>query len=241
MIENVIICVEDRVFARYIELEIKDSLPECAKIKIRSVFTGQLNAQLSLKDTILKNIFPNSVLIADLDAMVGIEGNAMNKLLKEFDKNNIPALLFGQKEQSEYFLHKNSSDVYSGAIFLQRPFPAKAFRCEISKFFAYSGTDIKTTAEPFLLSVDKERMILRNKASTASLTEKEFQLFIYLNENLGRSVSRDELIKYVWNGKAEKTNIIDVYISYLRAKLNVFGGHIKVASVRGIGYKLEIN
>ena len=73
------------------------------------------------------------------------------------------------------------------------------------------------------------------------LTEREMALFACLRENSGKAVSRDMLRERVWeNGAGEGTNVVDVYVSYLRRKLTPLLGEGAIISVRGQGYMLNL-
>ncbi|WP_409251602.1 response regulator transcription factor [Bacillus sp. SCS-153A] len=73
------------------------------------------------------------------------------------------------------------------------------------------------------------------------LTPKEFELLLYLTENRGRVLTRDQLLSAVWNYDfAGDTRIVDVHISHLREKIETNTkkpAYIK--TIRGLGYKLE--
>ena len=73
------------------------------------------------------------------------------------------------------------------------------------------------------------------------LTLKEFELLLYLAQNKGRVLTRDQLLSAVWNYDfAGDTRIVDVHISHLREKVEVDTkkpSYIK--TMRGLGYKLE--
>ncbi len=77
--------------------------------------------------------------------------------------------------------------------------------------------------------------------SIVDLTTKEFQLLEYLMRNKGRVVTRRDVREKAWgfepNGEPE-SNIVEVYISYLREKID--GGHVKqlIRTVRGAGYTI---
>jgi DNA-binding response OmpR family regulator len=77
----------------------------------------------------------------------------------------------------------------------------------------------------------------RRGALSIELTNKEFALLEHLMLNRGQCVSRVELLESVWNLEpAQTTNIVDVYINYLRRKLkDPPPGHL-IRTVRGSGY-----
>ncbi len=72
------------------------------------------------------------------------------------------------------------------------------------------------------------------------LSPREFALLEFLMRNAGRSVSRSRIAEAVWNYQFDpETNVVDVYVNYLRKKLT-FGNRIPpIRTVRGIGYRLE--
>ena len=73
-----------------------------------------------------------------------------------------------------------------------------------------------------------------------SLTKKEFDLLRYLLERQGQVVTRDALLNDVWGYEyAGDTNIVDVYIRYLRTKIDEKTGVKYLHTVRGVGYMLR--
>ncbi len=73
------------------------------------------------------------------------------------------------------------------------------------------------------------------------LTPKEFELLVYLARNLGRVLSRDQLLSSVWNYDfAGDTRIVDVHISHLREKIEPNSRKpVFIKTIRGLGYKME--
>lgn len=73
------------------------------------------------------------------------------------------------------------------------------------------------------------------------LTPKEFELLLYLTENRGRVLTRDQLLSAVWNYDfAGDTRIVDVHISHLRDKIETNTKKpVYIKTIRGLGYKLE--
>ncbi|MEH7108160.1 response regulator transcription factor [Bacillus sp. JJ1764] len=79
------------------------------------------------------------------------------------------------------------------------------------------------------------------KEELLELTLKEFELLIYLAQNKGRVLTRDQLLSAVWNYDfAGDTRIVDVHISHLREKIEEDTKKpVYIKTVRGLGYKLE--
>ena len=73
-----------------------------------------------------------------------------------------------------------------------------------------------------------------------ALTQKEYSLLEYLVRHAGHPVSREQISEQVWKQEFDpSTNIVDVYINYLRKKLESEGGSPLVHTVRGVGYVMR--
>jgi len=84
-----------------------------------------------------------------------------------------------------------------------------------------------------------ERRVMRNDRRI-DLTPREFDLLEYLMNNAGKAVSRTTLMQDVWNVPFDPTtNIVDVYMKYLRDKIDLDGEVKLIRTVRGIGYVLS--
>jgi DNA-binding response OmpR family regulator len=91
------------------------------------------------------------------------------------------------------------------------------------------------------LVLDLRHGIIRSNGVEVALTRREADLLEYLTRNAGHPVSREELAARIWHAAAPSdggTNIVDVYVSYLRRKLGALGRQSLIRSVRGIGYEL---
>ena len=74
------------------------------------------------------------------------------------------------------------------------------------------------------------------------LSPKEYALLDYLLRNAGQPVSRTSIIEDVWRLHSDViTNVVDVYINYLRRKIDADSDHPLIRTVRGIGYQLGGN
>ena len=72
-----------------------------------------------------------------------------------------------------------------------------------------------------------------------NLTAREFALLAYLMRHPGQVVSREQILNAVWGFEYEPgTNVLEVYVSYLRNKLRRDGSEAPIETVRGAGYRL---
>jgi DNA-binding response OmpR family regulator len=93
------------------------------------------------------------------------------------------------------------------------------------------------------IEMDRTERAVRYAGSSVSLTEREYRLLEYLMQRRGVCSSRQELLQEVWHGAPDTTtNIVDVYVNYLRKKLAMVDGGRQdsvVETVRGSGYRLR--
>jgi DNA-binding response OmpR family regulator len=72
------------------------------------------------------------------------------------------------------------------------------------------------------------------------LSSTEFELLSYLVQNSGRVLSREQILRAVWGYEYDPgTNVVDVYIGYLRRKLRVDGKKVPIVTVRSVGYRFD--
>lgn len=72
------------------------------------------------------------------------------------------------------------------------------------------------------------------------LTPKEFSLLEYLMRNAGQHVTRAQIIGHVWNLSYDTmTNVVDVYINYLRKKVDASSENKLIRTIRGVGYQVQ--
>jgi two-component system copper resistance phosphate regulon response regulator CusR len=90
------------------------------------------------------------------------------------------------------------------------------------------------------LVIDHERHTVHRGTRAITLTAREFALLVYLAGNAGRVVSRAELMEQVWDDNPDRySNIIDVYASRLRRKIDDGESVSLFATVRGVGFVLR--
>lgn len=90
------------------------------------------------------------------------------------------------------------------------------------------------------LVIEKANRIVRRKDEVIDLTKREYELLLFLMENLNMVMSREVLLDKVWGYKSEvETNVVDVYIRYLRNKIDVAGQDSYIQTVRGTGYVMR--
>lgn len=91
-----------------------------------------------------------------------------------------------------------------------------------------------------LVMYREERRVERNSRKI-ELTPREFALLDVMMQNSGRPVSRAILLEEVWKSTESSTNIVDVYMKYVRDKIDLPGEPSLIHTVRGFGYELRLD
>ena len=90
------------------------------------------------------------------------------------------------------------------------------------------------------VSVDALRRRVTKAGKVIDLSPREFALLEFLTRNAGRTVSRARIAEAVWNYHFDtETNVVDVYINYLRKKVAPGPSGAVIRTVRGVGYRLD--
>src|ERR1019366_2794838 len=90
------------------------------------------------------------------------------------------------------------------------------------------------------LELDRIERTVRRAGKRIELTSKEFGLLEYLLRNAGHRITRAMIVEHVWNLSFDTgTNIVDVYINYLRKKIDEGFTPKLIHTVRGVGYELR--
>jgi two-component system, OmpR family, copper resistance phosphate regulon response regulator CusR len=100
-----------------------------------------------------------------------------------------------------------------------------------------TGTAVIQVAD---LILDPVRRIVTRGDQNIDLTAKEFSLLEYFMRNNGRVLSRTMIVEHVWNYDFDsETNVVDVYVNYLRKKIDTGNETKLIHTIRGVGYTLK--
>ena len=89
------------------------------------------------------------------------------------------------------------------------------------------------------IEVDLLTRRVRRDGQTVTLSTTEFELLVYLMRHHGQVVSREQILSSVWGYEHDPaTNVVDVYVGYLRRKLSRSGEPAPIFTVRAVGYRL---
>jgi DNA-binding response OmpR family regulator len=102
------------------------------------------------------------------------------------------------------------------------------------------GPSVATAIRAGDVTLDPVRHVVRREDERIDLTAKEFSLLATLMQRPGRVFSRSVLLDTVWGVPGEvSTSVVELYVSYLRKKLDRPGEPSRIRTVRGVGYTFE--
>ncbi|MGI3212332.1 response regulator transcription factor [Roseovarius tibetensis] len=127
--------------------------------------------------------------------------------------------------------------------YLTKPFAFDEFLARLQALLRRAPQpDANTVLRITDLMIDVTRKRAERGGRDLQLTATEFRLLQYLAENAGNVLSRADLLKAVWDYEFDpQTNVVEVYITYLRRKLDL-GADVKlIRNHRGFGYYLGVD
>ncbi len=121
--------------------------------------------------------------------------------------------------------------------FLRKPFSLVVLLARIGSLLRRGARNRTASLEADDLVVDTASRSVTCAGRVVELTPREYDLLEYLVRNRGTVVSKQDLIDYIWGSDyLGSENIVEVYIRYLRKKIDVGGAESRITTVRGIGY-----
>lgn len=126
--------------------------------------------------------------------------------------------------------------------YLVKPFALEELLARVRALLRRPVDQHSTVLDADDLSLDTTKRSVKRANTEIKLTSKEFGLLEYLLRNKNRPISKDTIMQHVWDYDADiLPNTIEVYIKYLRAKIDkpFKGSKGLIKTVRGFGYKIE--
>lgn len=172
-----------------------------------------------------------------LDLMLpGVDGMTVCQRLRAAG-NDVPILVLSARG----LVHDRVSALNAGADdYLTKPFEFAELSARVRAVLRRrnpTGFVPLTVAD---LSLDPISRVVRRGDRRLDLTQKEYALLEYLLRHAGHVVTRTMIAEHVWNFHWDRlTNVIDVYISHLRRKMEGAGNARLIHAVRGSGYVIR--
>ena len=223
MAENFLLVEDVEKLARMVELE----------LRYEGYEVGKANNGRTGLDMALSGEYALVLLDIMLPQMTGME--VLRRLRRE---SAIPVIMLTARDS----VIDKVSGLDSGADdYITKPFAIEELlariRAALRKQPAAPAVQ-KLTAGPLVMDVDRHEVTVNGQG--VDLTKKEFDLLQHLLENKGRVLSREVLLDGVWGFDfVGETNSVDVYIRFLRSKIDESFGVKLIHTVRGVGYVIR--
>jgi DNA-binding response OmpR family regulator len=129
----------------------------------------------------------------------------------------------------------------AGAVdYLTKPFSLTELAARIRAQLRAASHAPRTTLSAGDIEVNLITREVRRGGELVRLSTTEFELLSYLMHNRGHVLSREQILRAVWGYEYDPgTNVVDVYIGYLRRKLRAHGTNAPIVTVRSVGYRLD--
>ncbi|MDR7211136.1 response regulator transcription factor [Flavobacterium piscis] len=154
-------------------------------------------------------------------------------------KNFVPVLLLtalGTSENIVTGLNAGADD------YLVKPFKFGELEARLNALYRRAHQDVEKidTITISDLEINGRAKTVKREDKSIVLTAKEFKLLYYLAKNRGHIVSRDQILDNVWDINFDmNTNVVDVYINYLRKKIDKPFSTKLIHTIKGLGYVIK--
>jgi DNA-binding response OmpR family regulator len=128
----------------------------------------------------------------------------------------------------------------AGAVdYLVKPFSLAELAARVRAQLRIIAEASSSTLRVEDIEVDLLTRKVRRGGRPVALSTTEFELLVYLLRHRGQAISREELLSSVWGYQHDPaTNVVDVYVGYLRRKLGTPEDPAPIFTVRAVGYRL---
>ena len=121
--------------------------------------------------------------------------------------------------------------------YIAKPFAIEELLARIEVVFRRQDSLNNSIVKFKDIVINKSSRSVKRNGNAISLTNKEYELLMILVDNKDKVVTREELLEKIWGyGYEPETNVTDVYVRYLRTKLNNENKEEYIQTVRSVGY-----
>ena len=169
-----------------------------------------------------------------LDVMLpGIDGFEVCRRLRD-DQVRSPILMLTARDAIE---DRVDGLDYGADDYLTKPFAFAELEARL-RALARRGKPQPAVLASANLRLDPAKRTVRRDDTTIELSRIEFAMLETFMRHPGQALSRMQLLEHVWDGRYEnRSNVVDVYVRYLRAKLDEPFATDSIETVRGVGYR----
>ena len=219
---RVLIVEDDRYIARLLKLEL-----EHRNLKIQCAYDGPSGLEAARE-------FEPAAIVLDI-MLPGMDGVGVLKELRQRG-NRVPVIMLTARDSPADKVH--SLDL-GADDYLAKPFDTEELMARLRALLRrVEGDEVLRVAD---LEIDTAtREVQRGERKVENLTTREYELLEFMARNPRRVLSRDLLLSRVWEQESSfETNVVDVYVGYLRKKIDAPYDPRLIQTIRGVGYALR--
>jgi DNA-binding response OmpR family regulator len=218
---RILLVEDDRSIASFVEPEL-----EHVGFQVRCAYDGVIGLEEARK-------LGPALIILDI-MLPGLDGVAVLKRLRQ-EGNRVPVIMLTARDTT---LDKVHSLDCGADDYLTKPFDIEELVARMRALLRRAeGDEILRVAD---LEINTSTREVRRGERRIELTAREYELLEFMAQNPRRVLSRDLLLSRVWDEEFDlTTNVVDVYVGYLRRKVDAPGEEKLIRTVRGAGYALR--
>ncbi|MCG1640390.1 response regulator transcription factor [Staphylococcus epidermidis] len=217
---NILIVEDEQNLARFIELELTH---ENYTVDIEN------DGKVGLDKALSK---PYDLYILDL-MLPNINGLEICRQIRQ--KTTTPIIIITAKSET---YDKVAGLDYGADDYIVKPFDIEELLARIRAVLRRQPD--KDVSDINGIIIDKDAFKVTVNGHQLELTKTEYDLLYVLAENRNHVMQREQILDHVWGYNSEvETNVVDVYIRYLRNKLKPFNKEKSIETVRGVGYVIR--
>lgn len=189
---------------------------------------GELGASRALEEDV-------ELLLLDI-SLPGIDGHEVLRRVRR-ERPGLPVLMLTARDE----LQSKVDSLSAGADdYLTKPFAFEELMARIGALSRRAQEAAPSRLEAGDIAMDLLSREVWHGAKRIELSSREFALLEYLIRNAGEVLSRQQILLEVWDYSFDPgSNSVDVYIRYLRRKLDRAGEPSLISTVRGAGYRFD--
>ena len=218
MNKRILIVEDDLKLLRYLELELKHEGYE-----ITAISNGKAGLDEAMKD---------GFALVILDIMLpGMNGMEVCRRIRQ--SSDVPIIMLTARGDT---MDKIAGLDFGADDYITKPFEIEEFLARVRRFFR-KKTDEQHEIISGLLKINTESRSCQYEDEVINLSKTEYDLCLYLMKNRNKVLTREQILEYVWGfDYYGETRVVDVYIRYLREKIDDRFGKHYIRTIRGVGY-----
>lgn len=223
--KTVLLIEDEKKLSRFIELELRHE-----SFAVTAVYDGVQGLELALKDDW-------GVILLDL-MLPGLDGIEVCRRIRAVKKT--PIIMLTARDS----IQDRISGLDSGADdYMPKPFAIEELLARMRVVFRRQDDSAEELSQLLTyqdLTVNLDSRHVHKGNEMIELTKREYDLLVAFMTNPNRVLTREALLDKVWGFEAAvETNVVDVYVRYLRNKIDSPSDNSYIETVRGIGYVMR--